>query len=535
MSRSDRFIARWRDSSASERSNYQMFLSELAELIGQPRPDPARGVPELDGYCFDRPVPFRGAGTTGFIDLYKRGCFVLEAKQGASRGNPDPAQLSLLQDAPATTRRGTAVRGTRGWDDAMIRARGQAEAYARALPDEYPPFLLTVDVGHVIELFADFSRTGKNYTHFPDATRFRIRLADLADAAVRDRLALVWSDPDALDPSRTAARVTREIAGRLAALGNSFEAQGHAPERVARFLMRCLFSMFAEDVRLIPENAFRDLLKGLRGTPEDVAPLLRPLWTAMNTGGMSDVLRTRVLRFNGGLFADTDALPVDAVQLSLLIEAATADWREVEPAIFGTLLERALDKRQRHKLGAHYTPRAYVERLVLPTIVEPLRADWENARAAALRLDADAKPADARATLHAFHRRLCETRVLDPACGSGNFLYVALEAMKRLEGEVTDLLRRDGRDRHARPRGPHRRPAPVPRHRAQPVGRRRRRAGALDRLPAMALPHPRPRHPLRAGAARLPQHRVPRRRARLGRRHARASTLTAAPSPAGTA
>jgi hypothetical protein len=439
------FIARWRDSSASERANYQMFLSELAVLLGQDPPDPARGTPDLDGYCFDRPVPFRGTGSTGFIDLYKRGCFVLEAKQGSSTAaSSHQGQLALLPDAPAATRRGTAVRGTRGWDDAMVRARGQAEQYARALPDEYPPFLVTVDIGHVIELFADFSRTGKNYTHFPDATRFRIRLEDLRDPAVRDRLRLVWSDPDALDPARTAARVTREIATRLAALGLSFEAQGHAPDRVARFLMRCLFSMFAEDVRLIPEHSFRDLLTGLRGTPEHVAPTLTALWASMDQGGFSPVLRRDVLRFNGGLFADTEALPTDNLQLSLLIEAASADWREVEPAIFGTLLERALSPRERHKLGAHYTPRPYVERLVLPTLVEPLRADWENARAAALRLAADGKEPEARATLHAFHRQLCETRVLDPACGSGNFLYVALEAMKRLEGEVTDLLKEMG-------------------------------------------------------------------------------------------
>ncbi len=116
----------------------------------------------------------------------------------------------------------------------MVRARGQAEAYARALPDEYPPFLVTVAVGQDIQLFADFSRTGKNYTHFPDATRFRIRLDDLRDPAIRDRLRLVWSDPDALDPARTAARVTREIAGRLAALGNSFEAQDHAARQASR-------------------------------------------------------------------------------------------------------------------------------------------------------------------------------------------------------------------------------------------------------------------------------------------------------------
>ena len=143
---------------------------------------------------------------------------MLEAKRGALP--PPPTQLPLLPGVPPRR----PVRPI--WDDAMVRARGQAEAYARALPDEYPPFLVTVAVGQEIQLFADFSRTGKNYTHFPDATRFRIRLDDLREHAIRERLALVWSDPDALDPSRTAARVTREIAGRLAALGLSFEAQG---------------------------------------------------------------------------------------------------------------------------------------------------------------------------------------------------------------------------------------------------------------------------------------------------------------------
>src|SRR5690606_8361390 len=107
-----------------------------------------------------------------------------------------------------------------------------------------------------------------------------------------------------------------------------------------------------------------------------------------------------------------------------------------EPAIFGTLLERALDPRERHKLGAHYTPRAYVERLVLPTVIEPLREDWANARTAALTLMAEDKPKDAQEEIRRFHRQLCSVRVLDPACGSGNFLYVTLEHLKRLAGEV---------------------------------------------------------------------------------------------------
>ncbi|MEI2625236.1 MAG: DNA methyltransferase [Giesbergeria sp.] len=133
-----------------------------------------------------------------------------------------------------------------------------------------------------------------------------------------------------------------------------------------------------------------------------------------------------------------------------MIEAAKANWREVEPAIFGTLLERALDPTERHALGAHYTPRAYVERLVLPTVIEPLRADWANAQAAALVLAheaaelegkaRDAKLMDARAEVKKFHHQLCTTRVLDPACGSANFLYVTLEHLKRLEGEVVNQL-----------------------------------------------------------------------------------------------
>ncbi|MCK7493103.1 MAG: hypothetical protein MZW92_17670 [Comamonadaceae bacterium] len=204
-----------------------------------------------------------------------------------------------------------------------------------------------------------------------------------------------------------------------------------------------------------------------------------------------------------------------AEQIGALLEAARAEWTQVEPAIFGTLLERALDPVERHALGAHYTPRAYVERLVMPAVIEPLREDWANVQAAALLLAGEGKIEEARTTVRAFHHRLCETRVLDPACGSGNFLYVALEHMKRLEGEVLNQLEALGRQPVAGNRRAQRRPAPVPRPRTQPPRRRHRRTGAVDRLPAMAFPHPRQRPPAGAGAARLPQHRMPRRRARL--------------------
>jgi len=146
------------------------------------------------------------------------------------------------------------------------------------------------------------------------------------------------------------------------------------------------------------------------------------------------------LRFNGGLFEDAEALPIGEEQLALLIEASKADWRDVEPAIFGTLLERALDPQERHHLGAHYTPREYVERLVLPAVIEPLRAEWEAVLAAAVTLDAQGDKPGAIAQVKLFHRKLCQIKILDPACGSGNFLYVTFEHLKRLEGEVLNAL-----------------------------------------------------------------------------------------------
>ena len=447
------FIERWIGSGGSERANFQRFAVELTQLLGVEDPKLATEDDQADDYRFERPIRFgaTSARSHGFIDLYRKGCFVLEAKQGVhAKARPDPNQLTLLseEDAPRVVRTGHGARGTGTWAKTMLEARNQADSYARAVAreDGWPPFLLVVDVGHVIEVYSDFSRQGQGYTQFPDRARYQIKLKDLADEDTRTLLRTIWTDPFALDPARKSARVTREISAQLAALGKSLEAQGHTGERVARFLMRCLFTMFAEDVELIEKDSFTDLLKALRGHPEHAAPSLQALWATMNTGGFSPVLKRDLKRFNGGLFSESDALPLNEVQLSLLINAARQDWKAVEPAIFGTLLERALDKRQRHKLGAHYTPRAYVQRLVTPTVMDPLRADWRDVQAGVQRLTSDGKDEDARKLVRYFHQKLCQTRVLDPACGSGNFLYVALEMMKRLEGEVVALLAELGED-----------------------------------------------------------------------------------------
>lgn len=450
------FIARWKGVSASELSTSQSFVIQLCELLGVAPPHP---TPEQD-YMFERPITFsHGDGSTsaGRIDCYKRGHFVWESKKLK-------AGISAQQTGATT----------KAFDDALLRARQQAEDYARALPasEGRPPFVVVVDVGHVIELYAEFTRSGATYTPFPDPRSHRIRLEQLAEPAIRARLAALWTDPLSLDPSRVSARVTREVAAELAELAKSLEAAGHAPQAVAAFLTRCLFSMFAEDVGLLPQaqpsggpqeqGSFVHLLYIYREKPATLVQMLKVFWQAMDAGGFNAAIAQDVLRFNGKLFkgaaADGYVLPLTTAQIDGLLRAAQANWQEVEPAIFGTLLERALDPAERHALGAHYTPRAYVERLVLPTVVEPLRADWAHAQAAAVLLarEADeltgpkdgkkreAKLQEARAELRRFHHQLCTTRVLDPACGSGNFLYVTLEHLKRLEGEVLDQLEQLG-------------------------------------------------------------------------------------------
>ena len=437
------FIARWKASGAAERANYALFLTELCEVLGVPRPEPTGPDDADNAYVFERNVTFQhadGSTSSGRIDLYKRGCFVLEAKQGVEQKQIG-ATLPLIP-SKRRTKQGTARRGTDAWDEAMIAARGQAEGYARALPasEGRPPFLVVVDVGHSVELYSEFTRTGGTYVAFPDPQSHRILLKDLAEEKNCERLRLVWTDPLALDPTLRSEKVTRDIAERLGRLAKLLEADGHSAAAVAAFLMRALFTMFAEDVELLPRESFLELLKSRRGRLETLIPKVEELWSRMNTGGFSNALDAHIRHFNGGLFADSTALPLTADQLELLIEAAGADWREVEPSIFGTLLERALDPEERHKLGAHYTPRAYVERIVMPTVVQPLREEWATVQAAVVTLVRQEKEKDAVAEIESFHRRLCEVRVLDPACGSANFLYVTLEHLKRLEGEVLNSL-----------------------------------------------------------------------------------------------
>lgn len=467
----DAFLARWEASGGAERANYQLFLSDLCDVLGVPRPEPTRPDDSENSYVFERAVTFQnpdGSTSPGRIDLYKRDAFVLEAKQGTDR-----TEGSELFASPKRIRRGTAIRGTGGWDEAMRAAKGQADQYVRALPssEPNPPFILVVDVGHTIEVYSDFTRQGRTFIPFPDALTHRIPFRDLARPELRERLRLVWTDPLELDPTRRSAKVTKEVADRLAKLAKSLEVSGHAADVVAQFLMRCLFTFFAEDVGLLPKDGFTNMLRELQeGRKSSIfREKTRSLWETMRTGGFSPILDIHLLHFNGGLFESADALALNTAQLALMVEAGEMQWRDVEPAIFGTLLERALNPVERHKLGAHHTPRAYVERLVMPTIIDPLREQWSDVLTAAVTLikeaddeyamatakrkvksdrvaaaKRDAALRAARSIIHEFLKMLCSIKVLDPACGTANFLYVTLEHMKRLEGEVWDVLKQLG-------------------------------------------------------------------------------------------
>ena len=246
-----------------------MFLSELCDVLDVPRPQPASAISETNDYVFERVV--REAGRDGAasnkrIDLYKRDCFILEAKQSRYSGEK---KLADEPEAPKFSGFETAPRGrrsaNRAWDVLMLNARSQAENYVRLLPasHEPPPFVLVCDVGHCIEVYANFRRTAKNLRPVSGPAPFRVYLEDLRDKDVRERLKAIWTAPLELDPSRHAAKVTREIATRIAKVSKALEEAGHATEEVAMFLMRVLFTMFAEDVELLPTDSFKELLEGL--------------------------------------------------------------------------------------------------------------------------------------------------------------------------------------------------------------------------------------------------------------------------------
>ena len=389
------FIAKWQASELKESAAAQSHFIDLCRMLGEPTPTDAD--PAGEWYCFERGAR-KDTGGHGWADVWKRGCFAWEYKR--KHANLDAAFNQLRQ-------------------------------YALAL--ENPPLLIVSDMARF--------RIRTNWTNSVSVTH-EFTLDDLADGATRDKLKWAMSEPERLRPDETRQAVTERAAATFAELAQGLRDRGHDPQTVAHFVNRLVFCMFAEDVGLLPSNMFTRMLERTRSDPDKFADYASRLFGAMAAGG--DVGFEAVAWFNGGLFDDDTALPLDGEGVEAALKAAALDWSEIDPSILGTLFERGLDPDKRSQLGAHYTDRDKIMRIVEPVIMRPLLAEWETAKAgiAAMveRADAAGSPAaqtrlrrQADRALRTFLERLRGFTVLDPACGSGNFLYLALHVLKDIE------------------------------------------------------------------------------------------------------
>ncbi len=392
------FIRKWRASTLTERQASQQQFLDLCELLDEPKP--AEIDPLGESYCFERGAR-KDTGGDGWADVWKRHHFAWEYK------------------------------GKRKDLDAAF---GQLRQYALAL--ENPPLLIVSDMQRF--------RIRTNWTNSVSET-YEFDLEDLADAATRDRLKWAFSDPERLRPGKTRQALTEQAAKSFATVAQALRERGHDPHAVAHFVNRLVFCMFADDVGLLPDHMFTRMLEQARLTPADFADLAGNLFRVMASGGR--VGFETVDWFNGGLFDDDTALPLEKSDIDTVLAAARLDWSEIDPSILGTLFERGLDPGKRAQLGAHYTDRDKIMQLVEPVVVRPWLAEWavEKAEIATdLELANTGRSSTARRELRnqaerryrAFLDRLRAFRVLDPACGSGNFLYLALQSLKGIEHQV---------------------------------------------------------------------------------------------------
>lgn len=398
------FLTKWRNIELKERTASHSHFIDLCALLGVE--DPITADQKGEWYTFEKGAT-KTTGGEGWADVWRKGCFAWEYK--GPRKDLDKAFAQLLQ-------------------------------YSVAL--ENPPLLIVSDMDR-IRIHTNWTNTVQEVHEFT--------LDDLVDGDVRERLKRAFTDPEDFKPSKTRQALTEETAREFAGIAQRLRDRGHEPHTVAHFVNQLVFCMFAEDVGLLPDHLFTKMLDLCRSDPGSFAEHASTLFGAMaNQGGK--VGFTRIDWFNGGLFKDDAALPVTREDVEELYQAALRDWSQIDPSILGTLFERGLDPAKRSQLGAHYTDREKIMMIIKPVIIDPLEAEWAEALAKMTTLidsmpkrtaDRLLTPAEKRkaeklkdeaAAIHShFIERLVNFRVLDPACGSGNFLYVALRALKDIE------------------------------------------------------------------------------------------------------
>jgi hypothetical protein len=414
------FKKKWARYSGKETAGYQAHFEDLCRVLGQPTPTEADPSGD-DFFCYQKRVvkdlelfelhdqgPAEDPGERGFADVWKKGCFGWEYK--GKKRNLDEAYKQLLR-------------------------------YREALLN--PPLLVVCDFDRYI-VRTNFNGTVQETHEFTN---------EQIDRPENWRiLRAVFEDPDFLKPQRTTAQVTERLAEQIAAVARSLQKREAAELadartraqmnfaqrknlRIARFLNRIVFCFFAEDTGLLPKHLFTDVLKGGFDDLEHLTATLENLFGVMATGGLFG--KDKIRHFNGHLFEDATVFELTEEELRDLADAGEADWQFIQPSIMGTLFERALEPEQRSQLGAHYTSEADIKTLVEPVLMAPLRREWSG-------LKGELAPAYAkgqgtpplREKLAAFQKKLASLTVLDPACGSGNFLYVSLQTLLDLEKEV---------------------------------------------------------------------------------------------------
>ena len=387
------FLSKWGSGglgyNLNERQGAQQHFVELCAVLGVPAPVGG------EDYVFEKGTLALGQ-QRGFADVFKRGHFAWEYK---APGKPLDAALRQLM------------------------------MYALALDN--PPLLIVSD-----RLRIDI------HTHFngTPSVRYAIALEELGDPAKRQLLRRCFTAPASFKPSITNRQITEAAANAFATTAERLREVGVAPEVTSHLLTQCLFCFFAEDVGLLPDRLFERLVGNKNAEPETLRRGLQALFTTMRDGGLFGA--DSIAWFNGGLFQKVEVPPLTPMDVAALRNAAALDWSAIDPSIFGTLFERGLDPKKRSQLGAHYTDPATIMRLVEPVVQRPLRAEWEQVKGVIVthvgksKRRSDAEYRRANDAFVAYLEKLRGFRVLDPACGSGNFLYLALKALKDMEHQA---------------------------------------------------------------------------------------------------
>ena len=406
----DRFAEKWGRAQLRESAGSQEHFLDICRLVGESTP--AEADPSGDFFTFEKSLK-KETGATGFADVWRRDCFAWEYK-------------GLHADLSA--------------------AYSQLQLYRESLGN--PPLLVVCDMDRY-EIHTNFNNTVKRIYRFSNADIPSDQPVDGTQLTPVQVLRALFAEPDSLHPGKSQAKLTEEAADLLVTLAEAlrrWNAASGTPipdQRIAKFIMRMIFCFFACDVGLLPKDAFADLIRVNRADPDAFRRYLSELFGAMKDGG--SFLMREVPHFNGGLFDDTYVPSLIADQVMMFEQLNDLDWSDIEPSIFGTLFERVIDESKRKQLGTHYTSREDIELIVEPVLMKPLRAEWEEAKSRARPYldwrgqqeeDQDFLRQRLHGILSRFQERLASVKVLDPACGSGNFLYVSLALLKAHEKEV---------------------------------------------------------------------------------------------------